>query len=158
MAGLNKEKVAEGYLKKGDYKKAADFYDYAGDSHKAHKYYKKSLETTPSLAVINNIQSRLTNKGVVDDSWRELFNEARKRRLERYVGYPSTGLAVVSVIMLLGSLLSISMNLTGNVIGGSSDNNNWISIGLFFLGCTLTLFYFKAKNRSIEAKSKKKKK
>lgn len=79
---------------------------------------------------------------------RDIRVEMRERGLGKKV------VAVFAVVSLVGALVSISMNLTGNVIGGSSDNNNWISIGLFFLGCALTLFYFKARNRITKKKKK----
>lgn len=157
MAGIDSEKIARKYVHSGDYKRAADFYAQAGNLREYSKYYEKALESTDDRSVVNDIQSRLRKLNLSGPIWDRLINKAKKRSLERHVGY-SRIVAGIATLSLLGSLLSISMNLTGNVIGGSSDNNNWISIGLFFLGCALTLFYFKAKNRDVKTKSKKKKK
>lgn len=63
--------------------------------------------------------------------------------------------AAIAMISLLGALASISMNLTGNAIGGSLENNSWISIGLFFLGCAFTLFYFRLRENSASKKKKR---
>jgi len=63
---------------------------------------------------------------------------------------PSRLVGAFVIIILAGALLSISMNLTGNVIGGSSDNNNWISIGLFLLGCLLTFIFFKLRDKKVK--------
>lgn len=79
--------------------------------------------------------------------------EIRTGMKEKGLGKKVAG--VIAMISLVGALASISMNLTGNAIGSSLENNNWISIGLFFLGCVFTMFYFKLREKNVKKKKKR---
>jgi hypothetical protein len=163
MTGIDSEKRARGFERQGKYKEAGDYWSLAfktlGNSEDLaglYRCYEKTLEDTNDRTVINDIRFRLKKLGLSSD-FKYLLDESKKRSLERHVGSSHVRrvvLATVSIISLIGALASISMNMTGNAIGGSLDNNGWISIGLFFLGCAFTLFYFKAKNKNTENKKK----
>lgn len=132
-------------------------------------------EYESAQVVLNNQQSQARTPGGIQADIPELVKQssdlgkiiknissAKDLLTKKHGSLGKKLLGSFSIIALAGALASISMNLTGNVIGGSSDNNNFISIGLFFLGCLLTLFYFKAKNSRIKiphspARKKKKK-
>jgi len=63
----------------------------------------------------------------------------RPRKLERQLGF-----AIPAIISFVVALCFISFNLTGNAIGGVSQNNsNWISVILFVLGMIFSFFYFR---------------
>ncbi|MDD5700267.1 MAG: hypothetical protein PHH00_03725 [Candidatus Nanoarchaeia archaeon] len=83
----------------------------------------------------------------------QLGRTIRKEMKEGGLGRKVAGVA--AMISLVGALASISMNLTGNAIGSSLENNSWISIGLFFLGCVFTMFYFRMKEKNVGKKKKR---
>ena|SRR5271157_119610 len=56
--------------------------------------------------------------------------------------------AYLSIISFASALLSISLKLTGSVVGPSSTKSTtWISLCLFMVGCLFTFFYFRAKKK-----------
>jgi hypothetical protein len=148
MAGINYRKVAEAAEEKGKLKKAADFYVQAGDRKKAYELYEKVLSKTNDKFVIEDIASRLTrlnlSKSDLKYFQQQLIPQAKKRSLERHVGYSS--FAILSILSLLGALFFVSVNLTGNAIGAINENNsNWIGFCFFACGLILALVHFKRK-------------
>jgi hypothetical protein len=146
-----REKMSRAFVKVGD------LYSKIGALRRAYNNYDTAQVYTHYDTVRKDIVKEMQK---ID---KELMENERQPKGNLENRAISRSVASLAVIALVGALLTISMNLTGNVIGGSSDNNNWISIGLFFLGCALTLFYFKAKSRIKVSrlpahKSKKKKK
>lgn len=66
--------------------------------------------------------------------------------------------AAVAIISLVGALTTISMTATGNAIGQSLENNSWVSIGLFLLGCAFAFVYFRMRSGNFEKNSGRDKK
>ena len=60
--------------------------------------------------------------------------------LQRASGY-------LAIISLAAALLSISLKLTGSVVGPAATNSKWIGLCLFLVGCMFTFFYLKAKRK-----------
>ncbi len=152
MAGINYEKVAEGFESKGKIKKAADFYARAGNRQKAYELYEQVLSTTSDKGTINDISSRLSTLNLPRDELKylreKLIPAAEKRRLESRVGGRHSGFAILSALSLLGALFFVSVNLTGNSIGAVNQNNSsWIGFCFFACGLILALVHFNRKEK-----------
>jgi len=137
--------VKRGYVEERE-EKASKNYVTAGDTfvrledfNKAIQNYKKAIEYAASGGR-RKIQEKITQL--------ESLSKTKKGRpLKRGKLERSFGFAIVAMASFLGALFLISFNLTGNVIGGVSQNNsNWISVVLFVLGMVFSFLYFKNKN------------
>jgi hypothetical protein len=88
-------------------------------------------------------------------AWGDTKREDLKKKINQL--YRATGrletrtvLAVVSVISLIGALLSVSFNLTGYAIGALSYNDlSLVGTALFVLGLVFAFMFVRNKNRKI---------
>ncbi len=140
-SSIEPEKIGKGYEDAGDIRRQL------GDSVNAEDDYRAA--TRYGYAYDKESLKRIGGK------LEELFLDKRYNLYKsKMAASQRKAFAFLSIASLLGALLLISLNITGAVTGGFLENNSWISIGLFLLGCAFTLFYFKAKNKNIERKDK----
>lgn len=122
--------VGKKYEKAGDLRREAHDYVGAEDDYVEANKYGFAYSETDSNRVKGKIEKLVLEK-------RKAMGLPLQKRAWTYL----------AIISFASAFLSISLKLTGSVVGASSAKSNWISLGLFLLGCMFTLFYFRAKRK-----------
>jgi len=167
MARLDYHKVAEIRAGKGRYKEAGDYLALANDMRSAEAYYKKALSTTEDISVVQDIRKRIRGKQwstyfhgegnekshAERDAFEKLLSKAEERCKESFVGggqlLEQRAYLYLAIIGFASAFLSITLRLTGNVVGSAYNKSNYISLCLFFVGCLFTFFYFRARRKKV---------
>ncbi|MDD5012151.1 MAG: hypothetical protein PHQ66_00685 [Candidatus Nanoarchaeia archaeon] len=150
------EKYAQLFLKEKNYPKATNAYENAGD------YWEKKGEIRNAIKDYEDALRYVSNK---EDQTR-IKNKMEKLHFERVkilgrleqmkqdivTKKPRKGLrdklySSLSIASLAFALIFISLNLTGNAVGGITLNDSrWISICFFLCGLSFAFLYLKNKN------------
>jgi hypothetical protein len=116
------------------YEKVGDLYSELGVSNLAVSSYKGARNNAPYESVRERIGKKISD---IEHPSYEALEKMLKMRAWLYLG----------IISFASSLLSVTLRLTGNVVGSAYSKSNWISLCLFFVGCLFTLFYFRARRK-----------
>ncbi len=132
-APIKPERIGKQYEQAGDLRrKAQDFIGAEDDYLEANKYG-YAYSPTDMQRVKGKINGLISEK--------RLTLGLHPRDLE------GRAFSYLAIISFASALLSISLKLTGSVIGSSSNKSTWISLCLFLLGCMFVFFYFRAKKK-----------
>jgi hypothetical protein len=150
MAKIDAIKLAKIRVANQKYKEGADYFAMGGEKDEALKYYKKALkEPYISWSEIEAVKDSLKRYRYSPEIIRGLIPAPAKKSLEKKVswGTPQRALGYLAIISLASALLSVSLKLTGSVVGSSSTKVNLVALCLFAAGCIFTVFYFRARKK-----------
>ena len=120
--------AGEMYEREGDFDKARKFYKQVSEDYRGKYGYKPRLieAAEKGLARVDNAEENIKEKGF----------RRKSSRLE------STS-AAAAIIGLIGGLLFLSSNFTGNVIGLNQSTGSIIGSALFIVGLAASFIYFR---------------
>ncbi len=154
----NKEIIdaAESYARAGEYKKSVKLVP--NDVPFEKMKYKPTIEQFREVYDIINIEDRKRNPENYDymkyiqTKNPELYDyiiEHRERKKNK--GLEEKVTPTTAIIGILGGLIFLSLNITGNVIGNSGAIGNLVGVGLLIIGLLAGFFWIK-KNKELTSK------